>query len=100
MLSLTCRKKFGALVAQAWADPALRLRYERSPAQVLAEYGVAVDVADDMPTLPENPLDDLRDEELQAVYGATPAATCSTASSFSCDSCMVSFACIACSPCP
>jgi Nitrile hydratase, alpha chain len=36
------QKKFGEIVAKAWADPSFKERLIQSPAEVLAEHGIKI----------------------------------------------------------
>ncbi len=83
MLSLEDRKKFGALIAEAWDAPALQTRYSSEPEAVLAEYGIAIPADAEVPSLPDCPVDGMRDEELATVYGGD-VNTCGTYATLSC----------------
>jgi len=82
VLSLEDRKKFGALVAHAWAEPELRTRYEQAAPEVLAEFGISLNGCTEIPELPELPSEDVRDEELAGVYGGINC--CGTFGTLSC----------------
>ncbi|WP_062440944.1 hypothetical protein [Herbidospora daliensis] len=50
------RRVFGELTARSWSDAALRLRYEREPAAVLAEYDIHLADGMPAPALPPRPV--------------------------------------------
>ena len=91
-LSLDDRRRFGALVAQAWSDPQVEARYRVEPHAVLAEHRINVAAGSPAPAMPARPMDEIRDEDLVLVAAGDDAAvvdfsTCGTASSFSCPGC-------------
>jgi hypothetical protein len=49
------RRAFGELTARSWLDEDFRLRYEREPLSVLAEYNLRLADGADAPTLPPEP---------------------------------------------
>jgi putative thiazole/oxazole-modified microcin (TOMM)-like peptide len=49
------RRTFGALTAKAWLDADFRIRYEREPRTVLAEYGLRLPDGAEPPALPPEP---------------------------------------------
>ncbi|WP_062349301.1 hypothetical protein [Herbidospora yilanensis] len=49
------RRGFGELIARSWSDAGLRLRYEREPAEVLAEYDIHLAAGTSAPALPPSP---------------------------------------------
>src|SRR5262252_5686354 len=93
-MSLEDRKRFGALVAQAWSDPRLEARYRIEPLAVLAEHRIGLSAGAVAPAMPPRPMDELLEEDLVLVAAgdgeadlAPPDAsfsTCGSASSFSC----------------
>jgi hypothetical protein len=84
-------KRYGQLVARAWADEAFKRRLLAEPAAALAEQGIpvppgvevrAVENTDRVLylTLPPRPSDELSDEQLDAVAGGDCAGTAGSAS--------------------
>ena len=78
--------KWELLVADAWADPALKKRLLENPAAVLKEegleapYGVEVKVVESTDkvlylVLPHNPIGELSEQELARYVAASPAYT-------------------------
>ncbi|WP_066375876.1 hypothetical protein [Herbidospora mongoliensis] len=49
------RRGFGRLTARSWSDAGFRLRYEREPAAVLAEYDIHLADGALAPALPARP---------------------------------------------
>ena len=48
-------QNFARLVKAAWAQPALRTRYQDNPTQVLAEFGITLPPGTPPPTIPAKP---------------------------------------------
>jgi hypothetical protein len=82
-------KRWGQLVARAWADEPFKQRLLADPAPALAELGipvapgVEVRVHENTATifhlaLPPRPSEELADEQLDAVVGGDTSATLST----------------------
>ncbi|GIH72519.1 TIGR04351 family putative TOMM peptide [Sphaerimonospora thailandensis] len=65
------RRKFGELTARAWSDAGLRIRYEREPASILAEYGLTLAEGVRAPALPSEPVTEL---VIEALDGEVTAA--------------------------
>ncbi|WP_214103999.1 hypothetical protein [Acrocarpospora catenulata] len=68
------RRGFGELTARAWSDAGLRLRYEREPAAVLAEYDIPLADGVRAPALPPEPSAELVVETLSG--GELPPPPC------------------------
>ncbi|TKK89541.1 putative TOMM peptide [Herbidospora galbida] len=66
------RRVFGELTAHAWSDAGLRLRYEREPAAVLAEYDIHLAEGIVAPALPPRPLAEVVVETLSAPVAVVP----------------------------
>ncbi|MEV1002449.1 hypothetical protein [Nonomuraea sp. NPDC050202] len=49
------RRAFGELTARAWLDADFRIRYEREPLEVLAEYDLRLPEGTQAPALPPEP---------------------------------------------
>jgi hypothetical protein len=87
-------KRYGQLVARAWADEAFKARLLAEPAAVLAEHGIPVPAGVEVRAventdqvlylaLPPQPSEELSDEQLDAVAGGTTAGSAGTASTLS-----------------
>ncbi|MEV6981438.1 hypothetical protein AB0M95_09290 [Sphaerisporangium sp. NPDC051017] len=69
------RRAFGELTARSWLDADLRLRYERDPLPVLAEFDIRLAEGAGAPVLPPEPGAELVIEILDGV-AATPPPPC------------------------
>ena len=67
------RRRFARLVASAWADSAVRDRYEQDPRAVLAEYGIEWPEGAPTPALPADPGDEIDVESLEITAGGALA---------------------------
>ncbi|GGK97757.1 hypothetical protein Sme01_61360 [Sphaerisporangium melleum] len=66
------RRAFGELTAKAWFDAGLRLRYEREPRSVLAEYDIRLADGACPPVLPPEPRGELEVELLTGTEAPPP----------------------------
>ncbi len=88
-------KKYGQIVAKAWADEEFKARLLADPAAVLQAEGLAVPAGVELRaventaqvmylTLPPKPSEELSDEQLNQVAGGTTASSAGTLGSFAC----------------
>ncbi|MEV8633949.1 hypothetical protein AB0395_20045 [Streptosporangium sp. NPDC051023] len=66
------RRGFGELTVRSWFDADIRLRYEREPASVLAEYGIRLADGARAPALPPEPGTELVIEALDGPGSLPP----------------------------
>ncbi|GAB1823780.1 hypothetical protein HerbRD11066_69440 [Herbidospora sp. RD11066] len=66
------RRGFGELTARSWSDEGLRLRYEREPAAVLAEFDIHLTDGALFPALPPRPAIETVVETLTDPQAAVP----------------------------
>jgi hypothetical protein len=72
----TQRRAFGELTARSWLDADFRLRYEREPFSVLAEYNVRLADGVGAPALPPEPGGELVIEILDGSEVLPPPPPC------------------------
>ncbi|MGN9844163.1 hypothetical protein ACTMTI_39160 [Nonomuraea sp. H19] len=73
---LAQRRRFGELTAMSWLDAGLRLRYEREPVSVLAEYGILLADGVSAPALPPKPRTELVVESFDGQTLPPPPPPC------------------------
>jgi len=66
------RARFARLVADAWSEPDLAVRYDSDPTAVLALYGITLGEDEEIPNLPPAP-GDVAVEDLSTAAGAAMA---------------------------
>ncbi|MFI7132029.1 hypothetical protein ACIBQ1_40570 [Nonomuraea sp. NPDC050153] len=72
----TQRRAFGELTARSWLDADFRLRYEREPFSVLAEYNLRLADGAGAPVLPPEPGAELVIEILDGSEALPPPPPC------------------------
>ncbi|MCQ4084272.1 TIGR04351 family putative TOMM peptide [Streptomyces sp. RB6PN25] len=77
--------RFAELVARAWIDPSLSIRYHNNPRTVLAEFGVHLSETGTAPMLPPAPALELVVED----FGAVGPRSSSCSQCTSCAVCIV-----------
>lgn len=75
--------RFAELIARAWVEEGLAIRYDKDPCAVLAEFGIGLANPHEAPALPADPGDDLMIGDLDRAADVAPFSICSAGTSAS-----------------